>query len=192
MANIYQLKITLNDSNPPIWRRILIKSDILLPDLHKIIQTVMGWTNSHLHEFDINGRIYGLPENDEFEDENRITDYSSVKLDSLITRENEQFIYDYDFGDFWRHTILLEKILPVEKKVYYPKCIDGMGHCPPDDCGGIHRYAEILEIIKNPGNDEYEEMMEWLGDEFDPEYFNLDEINKLLKRRDYGCIELDD
>ena len=92
MTKIYQLKIVLNNSNPLIWRRFLIKSNTLLPDLHKIIQTVMDWTNSHLHEFNINGRIYGLPENDELEDENRITDYSSIKLDNLITKENEKFI----------------------------------------------------------------------------------------------------
>ena len=190
---IYQLKIILNNSNPPIWRQFLVKSNILLPDLHKIIQTVMGWNNSHLHEFDINGKIYGLPENDdEFEDENRITDYSSIKLDSVISKENEQFIYEYDFGDYWQHTIQLEKILPVEKKVYYPKCIGGERHCPPDDCGGIHGYEELLTIIKNPGNEEYEGMMEWLGGEYDPEDFKLDEINKSLRQEDYGCIEGDD
>ena len=152
----------------------------------------MDWTNSHLHEFNINGRIYGLPENDELEDENRITDYSSIKLDNLITKENEQFIYDYDFGDFWRHTILLEKILPVEKKTYYPKCIDGKKHCPPEDCGGTHGYKELLAIIKDPDHEEYEGMIEWLEDGFDPEYFNLNEINKLLKQEDFGCIEIID
>ncbi|MEW6087477.1 MAG: plasmid pRiA4b ORF-3 family protein [bacterium] len=189
MTKIYQLKITLNDSHPSIWRRFLVKSNVLLPDLHKIIQTIMGWTNSHLHEFEIEGNIYGLPD-DEFDDENRIIDYSSIKLDSLINKENEKFTYTYDFGDNWEHTILLEKFLPIEKKVYYPKCIDGKRNCPPEDCGGMGGYENLLEIIKNPEHEEYEGMMEWLEEEFDPEYFNLSGINELLKQKDFGSVDL--
>lgn len=189
MNNIYQLKITLLDSEPPIWRRILVKADTLLPDLHKIIQTSMGWTNSHLHQFISENQSYGIPD-DEW-DESETTDYSSVKLSDLISAEKEKILYEYDFGDGWEHEIILEKVLTEEDNKYYPSCIDGKRNCPPEDCGGMGGYEHLIKVIQDPNDDEHEEMKVWVGENFNPEDFNLNEVNEALKEDDFGCITLD-
>lgn len=145
----------------------------------------MGWTNSHLHNFKIHDRTYSLPNKDSELDE---IDYRKVKLDKLIKNEGEKFYYIYDFGDNWWHEIELEKILPFDSNIKYPLCIYGQRSCPPEDCGGTGSYERLLEIIKNPNHEEYENMKNWLPVDFDPEYFNKDKINELLQKKDYGCI----
>ncbi len=192
MINVYQIKISLKDLVPPIWRQILVKSDVKLADLHKIIQTVMGWTNSHLHQFMFNEKFYSDPEYEDDWDDNEQIDYRKIKLRDLLSKEKQKLTYEYDFGDGWEHIIALEKILPVDKNKHYPICIDGARSCPPEDCGGTGGYEDLLEIIKNPGHKEYDSMIEWLGSKFDSEQFDINEINKLLKQKDYGCITLDD
>lgn len=183
---IYQIKIELIDIKPEIWRRILVDSDILLVDFHRIIQTVMGWTNSHLHMFS-DGIEYYSPE--EFEVDNTI-DSGTVGLDEILHEEQSQIAYEYDFGDGWEHAITLEKILPPDNQTQIPKCVAGKRNCPPEDCGGIWGYAEMLEVLKQPDHEEYESYIEWLGEIFDPEYFDKDEINTMLKRKDFGCLWL--
>ena len=177
--SIYQLKITMQDSKPPIWRRIQVKSDTTLEKLHSIIQTVMGWYNSHLHQFIIDGIYYGLADPDfDFDIKNE----RGVKLESVVSQVKDSFIYEYDFGDSWEHKVLLEKITSFENGVNYPTCLDGKRACPPEDCGGIWGYYDLLETLKDPSDPEYEETLEWIGEEFDPEFFDLDEINDELKR----------
>ncbi len=187
--NVFQLKITLNHIKPPIWRRVLVDSDIKLPDLHKIIQTVMGWTNSHLHQFIIGNQYYSLPSDESFY---KVVDYRRIKLDSLFNTPKSNFIYEYDFGDGWEHSIVIEKILPRKKNTYCPICIDGKRSCPPEDCGGTFGYENLITIINNPEHEEYDEMMEWLGDYFDPKEFNIDEVNEFLREKNFGCVELFD
>ena len=187
--NVFQLKITLNHIKPPIWRRVLVDSDIKLPDLHKIIQTVMGWTNSHLHQFIIGNQYYSLPSDESFY---KVVDYRRIKLDSLFNTPKSNYIYEYDFGDGWEHSIVIEKILPRKKNTYYPICIDGKRSCPPEDCGGTFGYENLITIINNPEHEEYDEMMEWLGDYFDPKEFNIDEVNEFLREKNFGCVELFD
>ncbi len=186
---VFQLKITLNHVKPPVWRRFLVGSDIKLPDLHKVIQTVMGWTNSHLHQFIVAGTYYTLPE-DDFAGE--VTDYRKIKLESVIDAPKAKFEYEYDFGDGWEHVIVLEKVLPRMKDVHYPVCVGGKRNCPPEDCGGPGGYEDLLGIVGDPKHVEYEGMMEWLGGEFDPEEFDIEAVNESLREKDYGCIELFD
>ncbi len=183
----YQLKISLNNIKPQIWRRFLIQSDIKLPDLHKAIQTVMGWTNSHLHQFIIDGKFYSEPNDESFTE---TVDYRKIRLNKVLTEEKQTINYEYDFGDGWEHTIVLEKIL-TDSVQKYPVCLEGERSCPPEDCGGPHGYEDLLIIISNPEDEDYTEMIEWLGDGFDPEYFDKEDINDLLKEKDYGCITLD-
>lgn len=183
----YQLKISLNNIKPLIWRRFVVNSDIKLPDLHKVIQTVMGWTNSHLHQFIVDGKFYSEPDNDSLLE---YTDYKKIILNQVLSEEKKSITYEYDFGDGWEHEILLEKILPNHIKKY-PYCTEGERSCPPEDCGGPPGYEELLKILSDPGDDEYDEIIEWLGDDFDPEYFDIDEINDMLKDKDYGCITFD-
>ena len=176
---IYQLKVTLNDSKPPIWRRVLVEDTTTLSKLHTILQTVMGWTDSHLHQFIINEEFYGNPEDDEFGDMETRNE-TRYHLNQFVERRGFKFIYEYDFGDSWEHTILVEAILPAEKDAYYPRCIEGKRACPPEDVGGVWGYEDFLKVIADPKDPEYDEMMEWIGN-FDPERFNLDHVNEGLR-----------
>ena len=176
---IYQLKVTLKGSKPPIRRRLQVRADTRLGDLHTILQTVMGWTNSHLHQFKINGEYYGMPMDDEFEETN---DEDKFRLGQVVDAEKSKFVYEYDFGDGWMHDIVVEAILPPEKGVALPRCLDGKQACPPEDCGGIGGFYNLLEAVRDPSHPEHGELSEWLGGEFDPEAFNLDEVNKNLAR----------
>ena len=175
-APIYQIKVTLKDSKPPIWRRLQVMGDTTLNSLHLILQEAMGWEGYHLYQFIVGQTYFGEPDPD-FDAE----DDSKVKLSQIVRREKQKFTYEYDFGDSWLHEILVEKILPPEPGVHYPFCLKGKRACPPEDCGGVWGYDDLLETIKDPGNEEYEEMMDWLGGEFDPEAFDLDSINQRLK-----------
>jgi len=188
---IYQIQIALKGSKPKIWRRILVPSDILLFDFHKIIQTTMGWTNSHLHQF-IKDRTFYTRKmaDDDFWGEMNNIDYSKIIISDLLKKEKDKIIYEYDFGDGWEHDIVLEKIETNVKDKYIPTCLTGKNNCPPEDCGGIWGYSDMLEILKHPDHEEYEESIEWIGEEFDPKYFDKAEINEMLKTKDYGCFEL--
>ena len=174
---IYQLKITLRDIRPPIWRRVQVKSSTKLSQLHLMIQAAMGWYNCHLHQFSIEGVDYGEPEPDYGLD---MQDEKKVKLSSVIKSEKAKFFYIYDFGDSWEHSILVEKILPIDTKVSYPLCIKAKRACPPEDCGGAWGYLEFLEAIKDPTHPEHESFLEWVEGSFDSEFCDLQEINQRL------------
>ena len=173
----YQLKITLKDAKPPIWRRILVP-DCTLADLHDFIQQAMGWGNCHMWEFQINGDHFG---DAEFMEELEMEDAGRAQLGRLLTREKLKFTYIYDFGDNWRHEILVEKILPPEPGREVPACLAGKRACPPDDVGGIWGYEDFVEAAKDPKHPEHAERMEWAGGEFDPEAFDVDAVNAALK-----------
>ncbi|NOY49079.1 MAG: plasmid pRiA4b ORF-3 family protein [Chlorobi bacterium] len=187
----YQIQIGLKGSKPKIWRRILVPSDLLLSDFHKIIQTTMGWTNSHLHQFIKNRTFYlqRMADDDLWDDLDNV-DYSKMKISDLLKKEKDKIIYEYDFGDSWEHDIILEKIEKNGVNEIIPTCLTGKNNCPPEDCGGIWGYSNLLEILKHPEHEEYEEYVEWLGGEFDPKYFDKNEINKMLKTKDFGCYGL--
>jgi hypothetical protein len=174
----YQLKVTLLDIKPPIWRRIQVLSDMTLYELHWAIQTVMGWHSSHLHEFTIYETVYGEPANDMEAD---IEDETIVKLGEVISQENEKFHYLYDFGDCWEHEILVEKILPVGKGVRYPVCLGGKRACPPEDCGGAPGYKALLAILGDPSHPEHDHMFNWLPGDLDPEKFDAEDVNRRLR-----------
>ena len=177
--HVYQMKITLEDSKPPIWRRIQVSSTVTLYRFHMILQVVMGWSNYHLHEFNIDGLHYGEPSPD---NEYKVRNEKTVKLSQVISKEGAKFAYIYDFGDDWYHKILVEKILQPESDKHYPICIKGTRACPPEDCGGIGGYYDFLEIIKNPDDPDHGQMLEWVGGSYDPEAFGLDNINQQLRK----------
>jgi hypothetical protein len=177
LISIYQIKISLIGVKSPIWRTVLVPSNLGLNEFHDVIQLAMGWTDSHLHQFIANKVFYGISDG-EFGME--IEDESQYKLSQLLKKEKDTLIYEYDFGDGWEHKILLEKILPFDSKTAWPVCIKGKRACPPEDCGGIWGYEELLETISDPKHPEYESMLEWLGGEFDPEEFDLEQINEDL------------
>jgi hypothetical protein len=181
--SVYQVKITLNGIKPPIWRRVQVK-DCTLAALHDIIQTCMSWDDYHLHVFEIGGEQFGLPDQwleSGGWDEPEVGNSRKVKLSQLVAQSIKKFRYVYDMGDTWEHTIQIEKTLPAEAGVKYPRCIDGQRACPPEDCGGPWGYGDLLEIIQDPKHPEHEERMEWIGGAFDPEAFNPDQVNAELR-----------
>jgi len=177
--NQYQIKISLKNSEPKIWRRIIVNSDILLIDLHYIIQTTMGWDNYHGFQYKKNKEIYGIPSRDDWY---TVHDIRKTKLGSLLQKEKQKLEYEYDFGDSWKHEIILEKILEYDQNEQIPRCIAGKMNCPPEDCGGIWGYDDLVRIMEGPQNKAYREMIDWIG-EFDPEHFNMEEINIKLKNK---------
>lgn len=177
---IYQIKVTLEDSKPPIWRRLLVRSDITLADLHSIIQAAMGWGSYHLHQFIVGGTYFGEPHPD-YADFIDMQDHRLVTLREVAARERAKFRYEYDFGDDWLHQVLVEKILPPEPGQTYPMCIKGRRACPPEDVGGIWGYEEFLEAIRDPDHPEHQDYLEWVGGEFDPAAFDLDAVNRALR-----------
>jgi hypothetical protein len=184
-TQIYQIKVTLNDTHAPIWRRILVPGNTTLLKLHDILQIVMGWADYHLHMYTIEGLVYGDPEDDEYGDLGTI-DEANIRLSQVIYGEGQRFTYEYDFGDSWDHTLLVEKILPPEEGVRYPLCLKGKRACPPEDVGGVWGYEDFLEAIRDPNHPEHDQYLEWAGWEFDPEEFDLEEINIGLRQMGRG------
>jgi len=177
---VYQFKITLKGVRPPIWRRIQVAETYTFWDLHVAIQDVMGWLDYHLHEFEMVNPSTDLKVNIGSPDEDfgrEVLPEWKQKIADYFSMENRSADYVYDFGDNWEHKIQLEKILPREKNINYPICIKGKRACPPEDCGGIWGYEDFLEIITDPNHEEYEEMLEWVGGEFDPEHFDVKEVH---------------
>ena len=177
-AIVYQLKITLKNIKPPVWRRIQVE-DCSLAGLHDTIQTCMGWSGTHLYAFEVAGEEYGDPES---ADDGDFGDAGSLKLSQIASGGPTTFTYQYDFGDDWEHDVKLEKTLPPEAKVKYPRCLAGERACPPEDCGGVYGYENLLDALREPDHEEHEEMLEWVGGKFDPEAFDVDGVNRNLKR----------
>jgi len=178
-VEIYQLKIVLNEIEPPIFRILQIKGNANLGKLHDYIQGIMGWTNSHLHEFDINAKRYRSEDQMDYEGELGVFNERRYRLNKLV-KQGDSFTYLYDFGDDWEHTITVEKIMPPAEGVYYPICTYGERACPPEDSGGSMGYEDFLEVLNNPEHEEYEHFIEWSGGDFDPSEFDIKETNKIL------------
>ena len=178
-AQVYQGKITLQGSNPPIWRRIQVRGNTPLDRLHDIVQVVMGWTNAHLHQFIVGETYFGPP--DPYYDDLPMSDETKSRLSRIAKDEGTAFIYEYDFGDSWAHELLVEKIVPPEERKC-PVCLAGERACPPEDVGGVWGYEGFLAAIRDPNNPEHEDYLDWIGGEFDPEAFDLTEINAALRR----------
>lgn len=177
-TEIYQIKVTLKDVKPPIWRRLLISDTTDLLQLHFIIQKSFGWENAHLHAFEILEPRRWIMEGDEDEEG---TDEREILLSEALAQGNK-LEYIYDMGDSWRHSIALEKKLPVTKETILPLCIKGKRACPPEDSGGAMGYVYGIETLANPDDPEHEELKAWYGDDFDPEHFDLEEVNTRLAR----------
>lgn len=176
---IYQIKVTLEGSEPPIWRRIQVTGNSSLRKLHKILQAVMGWETRHLHEFVVGREHFGEPDPEygfEMQDDRK------TRLHQAAPRNGDRFTYVYDFGDGWRHELKVEKIDLPEPGSVYPILLGGERACPPEDCGGIGGYARFLEAIRDPDHPQHEELLAWIGGSFDPEAFDPDDINRRLKR----------
>ena len=180
-VEVYQIKVTLEGIQPPIWRRVRVASDTTLAKFHLVLQHVMGWTNSHLHQFVIRGQYFAP--RDVFSEFGgpKMGSETKTTLADVVSGPKSRLRYEYDMGDGWQHNIVVEKVLNAEAGAHYPLCLAGARACPPEDCGGIWGYANFLDTIQDPQHPEHEEMVEWAGGEFDPEAFDLDEVNREIQ-----------
>ncbi len=178
---IYQIKVTLLDTDPPIWRRLLVPADLTLEQLHNVLQIAMGWEDCHMHEFRIGPQRYGTPDPMERAFGGPPTaSERTARLFDVLARVGAKAVYTYDFGDSWDHQIVVEKRLAPEPGSAYPACLAGERHGPPEDCGGIPGFYNLLEAIRDPEHEEHEELLDWVGGSFDPDAFSVDEVNRRL------------
>ena len=175
-----QLRIELREVKPPVWRRVLVPETVTLTKLHAILQSTMGWTNSHLHEFEIAHRRYGLPDPEWDMGGEPLTDERRVRLQPLLESGVRRLTYLYDFGDHWEHVVKVEDLLPPNPDSTPIVCLGGENACPPEDVGGVPGYAEFLAALADPTHEEHEDMRRWIGYPFDPISFDLNAVNRIL------------
>lgn len=183
-GRVFQFKITLLGAESPIWRRIQVE-DCTLDKLHEHIQTAMGWTNSHLHHFEIGRQLYGDPMLVEANyEEMAYKDSTTTMLSRIVPKGGKlfRFLYEYDFGDSWEHEVLLEGYRPADPKVMYPICLEGERACPPEDVGGVLGYADFLEAVGDKNHEQHEEMLGWVGGRFSPKKFSPIKATKAMKK----------
>lgn len=161
---VYAIKVTLLGTKPLIWRRFLIE-DVTLRQLHSTLQKVMGWTNSHMHQFTFQKRKQA----------------DGARLGGLIGAPGAKLVYEYDFGDGWQHELVLEKILNADES-FQRICVAGARSCPPEDCGGPYGFRKLLDALSDTSHPEHDSICEWLGDGFDADHFSIDEVNRRLQR----------
>ncbi len=175
---LYEIRVQLRDIEPPIWRVLRVRPQTSLSRLHKILQKAMGWTNSHLHLFEIDGKPYG---EGDFEWDFDVQDYRGMRLEKIFTEGRSSILYEYDLGDSWRHDITLLGVVEreAEEKI---ACMAGARACPPEDCGGVTGYCYLLEALAGPDHEDHDMLLEWVGGRFDPEAFDVEAIDRALKR----------
>ncbi len=184
-AATYQLQVLLTGSEPPIWRRLQVPVTANLSWFHAVLQVAMGWTNSHLHQFICGEHIYSDPtgELEQCAGDPPVLDENKFTLAELLNDVHEGLVYNYDFGDSWEHIVTVEKIVPAEASMpAIAVCLAGSRACPPEDCGGIGGYMELLKSLKNKKHPEHRRIKEWLGRPFDPEFFDEARTNHWLRK----------
>lgn len=188
---VYQLKVTLQETRQPIWRRVQVPGNANLGWLHAVLQVVMGWTNSHLHQFELATALYSDTRAHfaEFVDGPEILEERKAVLQRMMPDVKTVFGYEYDFGDSWAHEVTVEKILPPDTSVNtIARCLDGARACPPEDCGGVSGYENLLRILKRPKHPEHASMQIWLGRAFDAESFSVETTNGWLRRLKWPSV----
>lgn len=193
-GTIYELKITLLESKPAIWRRIQVPENITLIKLHRALQALMGWQDYHLHQFTVNGELYGMRVDDWQDATPELLDERGVRLYRIAPLAGTRLVYEYDFGDGWQLEIIIENItegitenisLSQESIGHAPAhvlCLDGQRAGPPEDVGGISGYEEFVKSIRNRRHPEHRSWLEWVGGNFDPEKFDLEAVNRALQK----------
>lgn len=176
---VFQLRVSLEDTDPEVWRRILVPGAARLATLHLVLQGAMGWTDSHLHRFEVEGATYGMDTEDWDDDD--ATDETEVTV-SEVLHGRRCALYEYDFGDSWRHEVVVEKEWPVRLGLKHAVCLGGENACPPEDVGGAPGYAGFLAAVADPAHREHDVLLEWAGGAFDPNAFDLATANAVLQR----------
>ena len=169
MSTVHQLKATIVGTKPPVWRRVVVSSDSTLAELHDVLQAAFGWWDCHLHEFEFGRVRYGIDDGEGWGDPPK--DEQRAVL-SRVAKKGSSFVYVYDFGDDWRHKVVVEGIVEAVPGVSYPTCVGGRRACPPEDCGGVWGFHQMLDVLADPTDEEHDSMLEWVGGAFDPAAFD--------------------
>lgn len=174
---VIECTIALREVEPRVWRRLLVPGSVRLDKLHRMFQAAMGWTDSHLHSFEIGGERYGM----------LFDEYPEGELDekafTVVTAigTNEHFTYEYDFGDSWEHEITVHRVWRMAKGLKFAVCLDGANACPPEDVGGSWGYEHLLAVLADPNDEEHEHLSGWVGGPFDSAEFDLALVNARLQ-----------
>jgi len=181
-SQVLQFKVELQGIEPKIWRRIQVPVDYNYWDLHVAIQDSMGWLDCHLHHFEIKGKgkrkvaHIGIPDLEGFGELPEVFPGWEITVIAYFNALGVDATYEYDYGDGWFHTVKLEGYMFREKGIKYPICIDGKNACPPEDCGGVDGYYNVIDILSDPGHSDHEDMRTWAGKDWDPKRFDPDKI----------------
>lgn len=181
--NIYRVRVTLRQTQPPIWRRIELSGQTTLDEFHRILQLAMGWYNCHLHMFEVDGEQYGASDPD-YDDFGEVIPEEDVRLAEVLPAPGAKLLYTYDFGDDWRHQVRLEAVFPPEPGMHYPRISAGKRKCPPEDCGGAGNYDYMLVILQDPAHEQFQNVRDQLGPHFNAQEFSVDAANQRLQGRD--------
>ena len=181
-SEVYEIEIILAETKPRIWRRFAVRTDISLATLHYVIQIVMGWTNSHLHQFISPDETRYAPRSDNMDPDwdAEVIEEQKVRLTDVMPGKGSKIVYEYDFGDDWVHRLKVVAVHPPEPGVHFFTCLAGEKACPPEDSGGVWGYYEMLEALADPKHEEHGSYREWVGGTFDPDEFELEKVNKRL------------
>ena len=190
-ADIACSTITLQDVEPPVWRRLEVPMDTTFERLHVYLNAAMGWLDYHLHEFEVAGRRIAADDADD-ETQPPYEDETAVTLAEVLAQGTRDFLYRYDFGDGWEHLVEVESVEPAEPAVFYPRCVGAGRACPPEDCGGAPGFTDLLRALADPTDPERDELLEWLGESFDPEAVDVEAVNRLLHLAATGEVRPDD
>jgi hypothetical protein len=178
---IFQVHVSLKGIDPPIWRRVELSSQTTLKQFHRILQVAMGWEDHHLHEFIVDGQRYGTPD-PTYDEPGEVSPEDKTRLSDVLPAPQAELLYIYDFGDYWQHLVCLEQIFPDEPDTEYPRIVSGARSCPPEDCGGTGGYADLLDTLTDPTDEEFDHMRRWVGEQFNAEVFSVQEVDKRLRR----------
>jgi Plasmid pRiA4b ORF-3-like protein len=181
-GRVLELKVTLSQVEPPVWRRVQVPESYTFWDLHVAIQDAMGWQDCHLHMFRVvnpktgQPELIGIPDEDAFEDDPVTLPGWDLPIAPYFKKAGASAAYEYDFGDDWQHEIVVEDIIPRAPRAKYPRCVAGARCCPPEDCGGVGGYEELLEVLRDPAHEEHASIVEWLGGNYEPDAFDAKKV----------------
>ncbi|WP_169543594.1 plasmid pRiA4b ORF-3 family protein [Sneathiella aquimaris] len=179
VAGLIQLRISLLDIKPEIWRRVIVPNTLSLVELHAVLQGAMGWQDSHLHAFEIGGKRFEIPEDGSCDSNEDYFDERNFSLRDVLI-DLQSFTYIYDFGDDWEHLVEIEEpntILP--RRMHWPICTEGANSCPPEDSGGSYKYPGFLMALENKNHPDHERLIEWCG-RFDKKEFSVNQSTLLI------------
>jgi hypothetical protein len=176
--SVFQLRVQLVGVHPVVWRRVLVPGSVRLSKLSEMLIAAMGWENSHLHAFEVGGKRFGM-NFDEYP-EGEIDEKGVTVLQAL--RDERRFDFEYDFGDGWKHEVVVEELTWSYYGLKFAVCVDGQNACPPEDVGGVPGYAYFLDAITDPEHEEHDSYLEWVGGSFDPTEFELGAANAACQK----------